>query len=253
MYGYIPERRRTRALLGSAPPPSTETDANPRRKDCNPSFVFVSVKIYLSLTQTISYSHNYPTVMAYFTGLLALVGLLSILCYKFALWLSYRSNIRRHGCTAPPQYAHKDPFFGLDHFVNTMNAFKNGHFLDYKTSQFAKYGKTFQTNNFGTILFETIDPEVSKAVHSTHSANFGLQPLRYETAKHLWGNGIVVVDGEEWKRGRALIRASFDVVHVANFQRLRRHTETLFALLPQDGSTVDLMPLFKRLVCFHFP
>ncbi|KAF2709973.1 cytochrome P450 [Pleomassaria siparia CBS 279.74] len=186
--------------------------------------------------------------MAHFTGWLIVLSLLSTLCYKLVSWLLYRSAVERHGCSEPPHYPHKVPFFGLDHFVNTMNAFKNVNFLDYKASQFTKYGKTFETNNFGTVLFETIDPEVSKAVFSTHATKFGLQPLRYETAKHLWGNGIIVVDGAHWQRGRALIRASFDVVHIANFERLRKHTETFLSLLPKDGATVDLIPLFKSLI-----
>ena len=137
---------------------------------------------------------------------------------------------------------------GLDLFSRYMNAFKAGQFLDFNKEMYDKFGKTFQSNRFGTRIIRTIDPEVSKAVHATYASKFGLQPLRYEAAKNLWGNGIIVVDGEHWQHGRAMMRPSFEVVHLANFDRLRKFSEKFLSLLPRDGSSIDLMPLFKRLV-----
>ncbi|KAJ4351937.1 uncharacterized protein N0V89_007281 [Didymosphaeria variabile] len=143
---------------------------------------------------------------------------------------------------------HPNPFMGLDYFFGFINAFKGGYLLDFNKSGFDEYGKTLSVNSFGTRIFKTIDPEVSKAVHATYFANFGLQGLRYDTATHLWGNGIIVVDGPHWKHGRALMRPSFEVVHLANMERLRKHTDKFLNLVPNDGSTVDLAPLFKRLI-----
>jgi cytochrome P450 len=168
--------------------------------------------------------------------------------WKTALLVGYKLALRRHDCKEVPRYRHKDPFMGLDYFLGFMNAFKGGYLLDFNESRFEEYGRTFTVNSFGTRMFKTIDPEVSKAVHATYSANFGLQGLRYDTATHLWGNGIIVVDGPHWKHGRALMRPSFEVVHLANMERLRKHTEAFLNLLPADGSTVNLAPLFKRLV-----
>lgn len=161
----------------------------------------------------------------------------------------YKYHVNQNQCTEPPRYPHKDPVFGIDLFLRYMNAFKLGCFLDFSKQMFDRYGKTFKSNVFGTTTYRTIDPEVSKAIHATYASKFGLQPLRYEVAKHIWGNGIIVVDGERWKHGRALIRPSFEVVHLANFDRLSKHVDTFLALLPKDMSTVDLMPLFQRLVC----
>jgi cytochrome P450 monooxygenase len=186
--------------------------------------------------------------MAHLTSFLAALLILSLFIHKIINLLIHRTHLRRHGCIEPPYYPHKNPILGLDHFANMMNALKNGRLLDFKKEQFDTYGKTFRGNAIGINAYYTSDPEVSKAVHATYAAKFGLQPLRYEVAKHLWGNGIIVTDGKHWQRGRALIRASFDVVHIANFDRLRRHTEAFLDLLPSDGATVDLMPLFKRLV-----
>jgi cytochrome P450 len=86
-------------------------------------------------------------------------------------------------------------------------------------------------------------------VLSTHFKHFGLQPLRYEGGKGFFGNGLLVTDGAQWKSSRALIRPAFDIAHIANFDRLSGYVERFMSLLPRDGSTLDLFPLFKRLVC----
>ncbi len=162
--------------------------------------------------------------------------------------LLHRYHVKSNGCAEPPSYPHKDPILGLDLFIKYMGAFQSGSFLSFNKSMFDQYGKTFKANVLGTTTYRTIDPEVSKAVYATYASNFGLQPLRYDIAKHFWGNGIIVVDGERWKHGRALMRPSFEVVHLANFERLRKHVGAFMQLLPKDGSTVNLMPLFQRLV-----
>jgi cytochrome P450 monooxygenase len=186
--------------------------------------------------------------MASFTVLFLTCAFIVVFFYKCLNQIQYRLTLRRNGCKRPPGYPHKDPLFGIDLFYRYMSAFKAGNFLDFNTRMFDEQGKTFVAKQFGSTIIRTIDPEVSKAVHATYFANFGLQPLRYDVAKNLFGNGIIVVDGPHWQHGRALIRSSFDVAHISNFDRLHRFTEQLMNLLPNDGSTVDLMPLFRRLI-----
>ncbi|ORY19055.1 cytochrome P450 [Clohesyomyces aquaticus] len=186
--------------------------------------------------------------MTSFSVVLIASAVVLFVLYKTALYAAYSIRRRRNGCEEPPKYPHRDPLFGLDLFFAFMNAFKAGQFLDWNKCQYDKFGRTFKANSFGSTIFKTIDPEVSKAVHATYFANFGLQPLRYDVAENFWGNGIIVVDGPHWQHGRALIRSSFDVVHIANFERLKRHAERFMELLPRDGKTIDLMLLFKRLI-----
>ncbi|KAH7089926.1 cytochrome P450 [Paraphoma chrysanthemicola] len=186
--------------------------------------------------------------MANFALLLLAASLAVFVSRSVLKHFLYHYRVRSNGCARPPKYAHKDPFFGLDLFAKYMNAFKDERFLDFNKQMFDRHGKTFESNVFGTRTFRTIDPEVSKACFATYAPRFGLQPLRYEVAKHLWGNGIIVVDGEHWKHGRALMRSSFEVVHLANFARLEKHVKVFVGLFPTDGTTLDLMPLFQRLI-----
>lgn len=186
--------------------------------------------------------------MASFTlQALALAAILFIL-YKAIKYHLRTSRIARNGCAEPPRYPHKDPILGLDLFSKYMNAFSTETFLDFNKQMFDTYGRTFKSNVLGTTTYRTIDPEVSKAIFTTYTSRFGLEPLRYNVANHLWGKGIIVVDGEQWKHARALMRPSFEIVHLANFERLEKHTATFMELLPSDGTTVDVMPLFLRLV-----
>ena len=153
------------------------------------------------------------------------------------------------GCKRPLNYPHKDPVLGLDLFLIYKKAFESGTFLETDRQLYKLYSKTFETNSFGTTLIKTIEPENAKVVYSTSFKNFGLQPLRYNTAENLFGNGIIVVDGPLWAHSRALIRTSFETVHITNINFLSPHVNRFMDLLPRDGSTVDLLPLLKRLVC----
>jgi len=156
--------------------------------------------------------------------------------------LSRRTLVRKHGCKEPPHLS-----LGLDQ-INKQAAIDH-KFLETTTRLFDEHGKTYKAIRAGRTMIRTCDPEVSKAVLSTHFENFGMQPIRYEEGKGFFGNGMLVTDGSQWKHSRALIRPTFDIAHVANFDRLSGHVARFTDLLPRDRSTVDLFPLLKRLVC----
>jgi cytochrome P450 len=160
---------------------------------------------------------------------------------KVARWLSRRALIRKHGCKEPP-------VLPIDLAVINQKAAKEHKFLETTTRLFNKYGKTYKAIRSGRTIIRTCDPEVFKAVLSTHFENFGMQPIRYEDGKGFFGNGMLVTDGPQWKHSRALIRPVFDIAHVANFDRLSAHVERFMQLVPRDGTTIDLYPLLKRLV-----
>ncbi|KAH7073511.1 cytochrome P450 [Paraphoma chrysanthemicola] len=165
--------------------------------------------------------------MANFSLLLLAVLLAFFVSRSVLKHFLYHYRVSSNGCARPPKYAHKVPFFGLDLFAKYMNVFKDERFLDFNKQMFHRHGKTFESNVFGARTFRTIESEVSRACFATYAPRFGLQPLRYEVAKHLWGNGIIVVDGEHWKHGRALMRSSFEVVHLANAARFETHVKIL--------------------------
>lgn len=176
-------------------------------------------------------------------SILALIfsGLALVLSPTFNRWLTRSLLAWRYGCKEPPR-----PNINLDE-INRTSA-ENYTFLDTTTRLFKEHGKTYKTKRGGRVFIRTCDPEVSKAVLSTHFEKFGLQPIRYEGGKSFFGNGMLVTDGAQWRTSRALIRPTFDVAHIANLDRLGPFVDRFMRLLPRDGSTVDLFPLLKRLV-----
>ena len=192
--------------------------------------------------------HQFKFSLTVVGGLLSLWIFKSVLIQLNALFRR-RSIIKRHGCQQPPKYPHKDPVFGIDLFLRYKRAFQERDFLDLSWRLFKQFGKTFETNRLGVRTIKTMDPRITKFTHATYFDNFGVEKIR-SGAEYLWGDGITVVEGEKWATRRKLIKPTFDVVHIANLENrgLAQHVERLMSLIPRDGSTVDLMPLFRRLV-----
>ncbi|KAI1073725.1 cytochrome P450 [Whalleya microplaca] len=171
-----------------------------------------------------------------------------VLYRKLISWLHYKSVMSKNGCQDPPSYPHKDPIFGLDLFLLYKKAFQERNFLDLNWQLFEKHGKTYQANRLGNRIIKTMNPELTKYTHATFFDHFGVEKIR-SGAEYLWGDGITVVEGEKWAARRKLIKPSFDVVHIGNLdnRNLGTHVSRLMELIPRDASTVDLMPLFRRL------
>jgi cytochrome P450 len=174
-----------------------------------------------------------------FTVLCACLYLISS---RFSRWYTRHTLVRKYGCKEPPRV-----YINLDDI--NKQATRDHKYLETTTRLFDEHGKTYKAVRSGKIIIRTCNPEVSKAVLSTHFDDFGMQPIRYEEGKGFFGDGMLVTDGPQWKRSRTLIRPTFDIVHVANFDRLDGHVARFMNLLPSDGATIDMFPLLKRMVC----
>ena len=163
-------------------------------------------------------------------------------------WLQRKACIKQYQCKPPAKFPQKGYFLGLDMLFLYRRAIKQGNLLATQRRHFLLHGKTFAVNMFGTTTIKTMDPDIMKAVLATSFERFGLQPLRHKTARNLFGDGIVVMDGPGWARARSLIRSSFEKAHVTSMATLRKHVDRFKDLLPRDESTIDMLPLLKRLV-----
>lgn len=112
--------------------------------------------------------------------------------------------------------------------------------------QHATFGSTFQSKTFGKMWIFTIEPNNLRTIFSTDFQNWGLQPLRLGIWESFLGKGILNSDGAFWKHSRALVRPMFWKEHVADLSSVDIHVARLLDLIPKDGSTVDLEPLFAR-------
>ncbi|BCS10873.1 hypothetical protein ALUC_40213A [Aspergillus luchuensis] len=115
-----------------------------------------------------------------------------------------------HGCE-PVLPASKDPLLGIDVLLENIQAAKSHRFLELIQHRFQRdYGLGSRIATFGPLL----------------------------------GHGIFTSDGEHWAQSRAMVRPSFVKDQIADLEKLEELMQCLLALIPTDGSTVDLQDFF---------
>ena len=138
---------------------------------------------------------------------------------------------------------------GYDLYRKTVKARAEGRLMKMLQSHYQKYGKTFQAKFLGVDVLYTSDPQNIQAINTTEFDNFLVNPLRRPANDDWVGEGIFVSDGQDWKQARKIIMPIFARAHVADLSGFKVHLDRMLQLLPEAGETVDLKPLFRRLVC----
>ncbi|KAI9729790.1 MAG: hypothetical protein M1818_008404 [Claussenomyces sp. TS43310] len=177
------------------------------------------------------------------TGLLLVFAVLFLRTYLERQQLS-----RKHGCKSLPSLTGRDPTaFGLDLVFLFLKSSKRG--LENLTlgEQFDALGSTFRTQRSIKPIIRTIDPRNIQAIFVSDAASYGVGPLRHFSFGPLIGDGVMTLDGVRHQKARALIQPTFSKSHIDEGGPFSVHVENLIKLLPTDGSTVDLQPLFERL------
>jgi hypothetical protein len=167
----------------------------------------------------------------------------------YRLWksLRYRFLARSYGCGLPNKYKHKDPILGIDLFMKRIESMKAGDSLALDKYLFDIYGKTVQTNVFGTNQYVTMDAKNIQTICATEVDKFGSAPMNNAPCKPFLGDGIITVDGAYWKRSRNLINPICTQAQVAELSTFKGHISRMIRKIPVDGSTVDMQPLLKGL------
>ncbi|KAF7923846.1 uncharacterized protein EAE98_007664 [Botrytis deweyae] len=178
------------------------------------------------------------------TGILITVYLYK----KLSEHLTIANLERKNGCMRPRKCPHKDPLLGLDFIFKMGAAMKAGKVLQTNRQLYATYGKTFQSNSWGTSVIDTCESENIKTVLALSFGCFGKVKVKpEERGGSLEAQGIFTADGKIWQRSRALIRPTFARTEISILGALEKHVARFLELLPCDDSTVDLQPLTKNL------
>ncbi|OLN87394.1 Cytochrome P450 52E2 [Colletotrichum chlorophyti] len=154
----------------------------------------------------------------------------------------------KNGCRPCPAYAQKDPIFGIDTLIETIQGFKNNHYLDLLVKRHNKYGRTFSFDVFGETTISTCDPGVLKCTLSSQFKDFSNGDLRAKSVAPLLGQGILAVDGEEWHHQRALIRPSFARAQTTDLDIFERHATELIHAIERKGYKIDIQELVQKMV-----
>ncbi|KAL8635483.1 MAG: hypothetical protein Q9228_007030 [Teloschistes exilis] len=162
-----------------------------------------------------------------------------------------RRLIKRHSCkpindTAELQ-SWKDSIFGWTQLAVTIQARRQGNLLVTNQYRFERNGNTCHFKIAFTNIIFTIEPENLKAILSVNFRDWNIPDRRKAASIPLLGNGIFTTDGSAWQHSRDLLRPNFVRDQVSDLATFEAHFRHLAANIPQDGSTVDMVPLFLRL------
>jgi hypothetical protein len=191
------------------------------------------------------------TTMAYFLETVILIGAWFLASTAFKTW-SLRSRFkkaaRQYGCKPGKRYPNHELFLGFDLSRVLKEESKRGKGLDAFVNLHRAYGDTFQFKALSPAQISTCDPTNIQTIATTNFDDWGVEPIRGDSLAPFLGPGVLTHDGQIWKRARAMIRPIFHRAEVADLENFELHVSSLLSLIPRDGRTVDLQPLFKRLV-----
>ncbi|KAF7895670.1 uncharacterized protein EAF01_009632 [Botrytis porri] len=155
---------------------------------------------------------------------------------------------RKHGCQSPPKYPNKDPILGLDLFIDNFRQMIKSNLLNTWVNRFQTYGNTFSAKVQTTHSICTVDPRNLQTVHALNFTHYGIQPLRQPPTLPFLGEGVFTTDCSFWEHSRALIRPTFTKSNVANLPAFESHFQKFLALVPTDGTKVNLKPPLNKLI-----
>ncbi|KAK1573006.1 cytochrome P450 alkane hydroxylase [Colletotrichum navitas] len=164
------------------------------------------------------------------------------------LRLHRRQLASKNNCRPCPAYPQRDPIFGIDTHIETIQGFRNNHYLDLLIKRHNKFGRTFSFDLFGSTTISTCDPDVLKCALSSHFKDFSNGDLRAKSVAPLLGRGILAADGEEWHHQRALIRPSFARAQATDLSIFERHATQLIRAIERKGCNVDIQELVQQMI-----
>ncbi|KUI61103.1 Cytochrome P450 52A13 [Cytospora mali] len=169
-----------------------------------------------------------------------------VIARKVQNYLEIQAFARKNGTQPAKKLPQWEQWVGIQNVLEMLRAAKNHGMLDLGLRRYMALGKTFEAKALGRSFTHTIDPENIKTVLSTNFKDFGVGQ-RIDTLGPLLGSGIFTTDGAAWEHSRAIVRPTFAKLQVSNLDTFETHVNHLISLIPSNGATVDLAPLFFRL------
>lgn len=143
-----------------------------------------------------------------------------------------------------PSYPHVDPFWGLDLSIAMWRDFTRGELAEGMRRRHERCGATFRARELlGAECIYTIDPENIRAVTTTQFAQFQKSAWVDEASKHI-GNGVLMNEGEPWRRSRALLKPVFAKTTLDEVSLVEPHLKKMLRVIDErDGEAFDFLQL----------
>lgn len=180
------------------------------------------------------------------------------MCLGLLLWAALARLFRRRttrrlererGCEpAAKWYPHLDLLAGLDLNLEVWREFRSGELSEGMRRRHSRYGSTFVAKGLGSNCIYTIDYHNIRTVTTTNFEHWGKSAWVGEAAKHV-GNGVLLNEGEAWKRSRNLLRPIFARTAADTPASLEPHLQRLMATMRgKEGETFDFQRLAGEFV-----
>ena len=181
---------------------------------------------------------------------LFLIGLVIARVVKYPV-LRAVNNVagrRRYNCSPAPKIKSRDPFLGLDIILRLRQKVNSQAFLNFLPTVFLDAGSwTVELNKLGDPAVWTADPEVIKTILATSPKDWYIGSSRKEAIDPIFGPCIITTEGDYWHETRKVMRPAFSKKQFGELGMIREHVDNFMRRLPQDGSKIDLKPLFYML------
>ncbi|KAL8723367.1 MAG: hypothetical protein Q9181_007300 [Wetmoreana brouardii] len=154
--------------------------------------------------------------------------------------------MQEHGC-GPVKVFRSKYIFGIDMLSDDFNSIKAHVFLEKYTQRFRRLGTTYYFRFLWRRVIMTSEPENIKSILATDFKSYSVGEERKKGLRPILGDGIFTTDGAAWQHSRELLRPCFVRSQLGDIDLFEKYFQHLLALVPRDGSTVDLQDLFFRL------
>lgn len=159
-----------------------------------------------------------------------------------------RRLIKEKGCKPIKHKLFNNPIATVRMVLKNFKCLKEQTFLEHLRGFFIQTtSNTFQSGVWPFKGIETVEPENIKTILALEFKKWSFGKARDEV-KVLFGDGIFNRTGAAWQRSRDMLRPHFARSQIADLPMIEKHILQLLNLIPRDGLTVDLQPLFFGLM-----
>ncbi|KAK5997935.1 Cytochrome P450 monooxygenase ascH [Cladobotryum mycophilum] len=182
--------------------------------------------------------------MALSVSVLALGGLVTaFLLILVSSWSKTRKRYALLGAEPPTVVPTKS--FGLNIIIPMFIAVLKHRFYHWTKDLLQKHNHTAELRMLGQKLVLTDDPENIKAIQDTQFWEVAKSEEQHEIFKHILGDAIFAMNGEEWKAEAVLYKTHMSRIRDTDFEVTERHTLNAFKLLDRQGA--DAFDVIDRL------
>ncbi|KOS22570.1 Cytochrome P450 52A4 [Escovopsis weberi] len=135
--------------------------------------------------------------------------------------------------------------FGLNIVIPMFRAVASHRFYHWAKDLLKKHNHTAELRILGESLILTDDPENIQAIQDTQFWEFEKSEEQHEIFKHILGDAIFAMNGEEWKAEAAIYKAHMARIRDTDFGITETHTRNAFKLLDRTG--IDVFDVIDRL------